>query len=217
MVFLLNRLCVLVSILSVLGVVATNSTERSKSTSDRNSDYQKPVDDLVCRPFGECEPCPEEEIYQPYCHPYGNRRLVHCVPHKDDEDSTHNGAYGQEEDGYFSSHADERQPEKPKGKSGSNGVPHLQTAEGQDQDGVKVYITSWSGKKISWSDVQGEVPAWESCGKVVALERQSYWRFVTSNSLILILSIVVLLIRANKLAAIQYRELAARIGIVRSG
>lgn len=178
---------------------------------------------------------PFEQIYQPYCHPYGNRRLVHCVPHTDDEDSTHSGAYGQEEDGYFSSHADERRPEKPKGKSGSNGVPHLQTAEGQDQDGVKVYITSWSGKKISWSDVQGEVPAWESCGKVVALERQSYWRFVvsillfldfpffcsmclqTSNSLILILSIVVLLIRANKLAAIQYRELAARIGIVRGG
>lgn len=101
---------------------------------------------------------------------------------------------------------------------------------------MKVYITSWSGKTISWSDVQGEVPAWESCGKVIAKETESYWRFVVSslsapfpehglnvffyqtfNTLILILSIVVLLIRANKLAASQYRELAARIGIVRGG
>lgn len=83
--------------------------------------------------------------------------------------------------------------------------------------------------------MQGEVPAWESCGKVIAKETESYWRFVvrflgtaspqqmlivflqTFNTLILILSIVVLLIRANKLAAIQYRELAARIGIVRGG
>ncbi|KAJ9104084.1 hypothetical protein QFC20_004661 [Naganishia adeliensis] len=212
---LMNRLCFLALILPILVATAENSTERSTSANGRKQDYKKPVDDLVCRPFGECGPCPEDEIYQPYCHPYGNRRLVHCIPHTDGDDPSGDGAYGQE-DGYFSTHADAKAAHA-KGKSGSGGVPHLQTAEGEDQDGVKVYITSWSGKTISWSDVQGEVPAWESCGKVIAKETESYWRFVTFNTLILILSIVVLLIRANKLAAIQYRELAARIGIVRGG
>ncbi|KAJ9112567.1 hypothetical protein QFC19_000584 [Naganishia cerealis] len=118
------------------------------------------------------------------------------------------------EDDYFSAHKDATSNHAHIG-SGSKAVPQLKTSEGQDQNGDKVYIASWQGKKISWADVEGEVPAWESCGKVVLIEREHYWRFVTYNILFLILSIVILLIRANKLAAIQYRQLAARIGIVR--
>ncbi|KAI9636361.1 uncharacterized protein MKK02DRAFT_45068 [Dioszegia hungarica] len=34
--------------------------------------------DLICRPFGSCEPCPPDELDQPFCMPYGNRRLLHC-------------------------------------------------------------------------------------------------------------------------------------------
>ena len=60
-----------------------------------------------CRPFGECEPCPKSQVrlelcsarlqpcevltldpvgrpfaqrHEPFCQPYGNRRLLHCVP-----------------------------------------------------------------------------------------------------------------------------------------
>jgi hypothetical protein len=62
-----------------------------------------------CRPFGECEPCPKSQVRlvscpscrprlvvraaeampngrpsaqrnEPFCQPYGNRRLLHCVP-----------------------------------------------------------------------------------------------------------------------------------------
>lgn len=85
---------------------------------------------------------------------------------------------------------------------------------------------------------KGEIPAWESCGKVVALERANYGQFVvslscyaihhaldesdsmllidfhqTTNTLFLIVSMFVLMLRANKLAAVQYRALAAKIGI----
>jgi hypothetical protein len=81
----------------------------------------------------------------------------------------------------------------------------------------------------------GEVPAWEACGKVIAIERAGYWEFVVSasailpkphaatlkrmhvkqivNTLLLVLSLVILLVRSNSLAASQYRQLAARIGI----
>lgn len=33
---------------------------------------------LVCRPFGECEPCPHDALHEPFCQPFGNRRLMHC-------------------------------------------------------------------------------------------------------------------------------------------
>ncbi|KAI0252936.1 hypothetical protein BJV78DRAFT_1373136 [Lactifluus subvellereus] len=33
----------------------------------------------ICRPFGECEPCPHEVMREPFCQPFGNRRLLHSV------------------------------------------------------------------------------------------------------------------------------------------
>jgi len=35
---------------------------------------------LICRPFGACEPCPEDALHEPFCRPFGNRRLMHCAP-----------------------------------------------------------------------------------------------------------------------------------------
>ncbi|KAF8271802.1 hypothetical protein EI94DRAFT_1567482, partial [Lactarius quietus] len=34
----------------------------------------------ICRPFGECEPCPHKDLREPFCQPFGNRRLLHCLP-----------------------------------------------------------------------------------------------------------------------------------------
>ncbi|OCF32580.1 hypothetical protein I316_05760 [Kwoniella heveanensis BCC8398] len=59
----------------------------------------------------------------------------------------------------------------------------------------------------------GEVPAWESCGKVIKNERQNFWEFVTANLLFLIVALTVLWARTSALATEQYRQLAARIGI----
>ncbi|KAF9239321.1 hypothetical protein BU15DRAFT_46849, partial [Melanogaster broomeanus] len=35
---------------------------------------------LACHPFGECEPCPPDARNEPFCQPFGNRRLMHCSP-----------------------------------------------------------------------------------------------------------------------------------------
>ncbi|KAF8345343.1 hypothetical protein F5887DRAFT_178828 [Amanita rubescens] len=35
--------------------------------------------ELICLPFGICEPCPEDALHEPFCRPFGNRRLMHCV------------------------------------------------------------------------------------------------------------------------------------------
>ena len=60
------------------------------------------VGDVICHPAGACEPCPEDlvstrrfqfscilvnlirrcysvQLQEPYCQPFGNRRLLHCV------------------------------------------------------------------------------------------------------------------------------------------
>ncbi|KAF8634810.1 hypothetical protein AX17_004063 [Amanita inopinata Kibby_2008] len=34
---------------------------------------------LICTPFGTCESCPEDALHEPFCRPFGNRRLMHCV------------------------------------------------------------------------------------------------------------------------------------------
>ncbi|KAI0070997.1 hypothetical protein K474DRAFT_697446 [Panus rudis PR-1116 ss-1] len=46
-------------------------------------EVQNPHNDtsqLVCVPFGTCEPCPDDALHEPFCQPFGNRRLMHCFP-----------------------------------------------------------------------------------------------------------------------------------------
>ncbi|ORY31028.1 hypothetical protein BCR39DRAFT_593552 [Naematelia encephala] len=119
-----------------------------------------PAGSLVCRPFGECEPCPHNELDQPFCLPFGNRRLLHCLP----ADQAHDVLSG------YESADDRKQP-------------------------------------------KGEVPAWEACGKVIVTERRDFYEFVTANLLFLIVALTILWARSSALAAAQYRQLAARIGI----
>ncbi|KAG0707953.1 hypothetical protein DFH29DRAFT_795820 [Suillus ampliporus] len=33
---------------------------------------------VTCRAFGLCEPCPHDALHEPFCHPFGNRQLMHC-------------------------------------------------------------------------------------------------------------------------------------------
>ncbi|KZT61736.1 hypothetical protein CALCODRAFT_490992 [Calocera cornea HHB12733] len=117
---------------------------------------------VVCRPFGMCEPCPEEALDQPYCQPFGNRRLIHCLPY-------------------------------------SSLPPTEEGFPRTGQDG----------------EIVGETPAWEACGKVVSKELADYWEFVMCNLVFLAVAGTVYLVRSRKLAALQYRQLVARIGLVR--
>ncbi|KAJ1302158.1 hypothetical protein OPQ81_000986 [Rhizoctonia solani] len=119
------------------------------------------TDEVVCRPFGMCEPCPAEALNQPFCKPYGNRRLIHCIRKADIPKDTL--------DGHLPDHA-----------------------------------------------LPGETPAWESCGKVILQERADFNEFVLCNLGLAALSLGVLYAKVKKLTTMQYRQLAARIGLTRA-
>jgi hypothetical protein len=129
------------------------------------------TDSLICEPFGDCQACPSDEVChallpfldiilvrfqldQPFCQPFGNRRLLHCVP-----------------------------PAAP-------GAPSTPLA--------------------------GEIPAWESCGRIPAVERYDFFEFVACNLVLAFLALAVVLVRSKRVQAIQAGRLAARIGFPRT-
>ncbi|WVW78413.1 hypothetical protein I302_100367 [Kwoniella bestiolae CBS 10118] len=81
--------------------IQSSNTKRAESHSSRQSRPKKPeyvahpAGDLVCRPFGECEPCPRDELDQPFCFPFGNRRLLHCIPSSAAEDAKNGNHVGE--------------------------------------------------------------------------------------------------------------------------
>ena len=111
------------------------------------------------------------QLHRPYCHPYGNRRLVHCVP-QSHLDSESNSIV--DPDSETSTHDpdnplkhDHRYPDSSPGQN----APHVIG----NQDG-RVDV----GGENGGAGKGGEIPAWASCGKVVALERAEYGEFVVS-------------------------------------
>lgn len=64
-------------------------------------------------------------------------------------------------------------------------------------------------------DHQGETPAWESCGRIVEKERGDFYEFVACNIFIAMIATGVVFVRSKRLKAMQARQLAARIGLVR--
>ena len=138
---------------------------------------------MTCRPFGLCEPCPEEsvrpnriptsfnsplanwpQLHEPFCQPFGNRRLMHCSP---DNDPT---------------------------------TPSQQTDDHPPHSRIK-----------------GEIPAWQSCGRIVSKERSDYFEFILCNALFAAGALVILLTRSRRMEIMHARQLAARIGLVRGG
>ncbi|KAH0834835.1 hypothetical protein J3R83DRAFT_10454, partial [Lanmaoa asiatica] len=123
----------------------------------------------ICRPFGECEPCPPDALHEPFCQPFGNRRLMHCSPD-----------------------------------------PTITSMEP---------IPSWYPYPTytpSASLVQGETPAWQSCGRIVARERADFYEFLACNLFFAAVALSIALVRSRTVEARQTRRLAARIGLVRS-
>lgn len=64
---------------------------------------------------------------------------------------------------------------------------------------------------------EGETLAWEACGRIVRQERADFYEFVAVNVLFTVISLAVLFVRSRRQQALQTRQLAARIGLVRSG
>ncbi|KAI0263055.1 hypothetical protein BC834DRAFT_332802 [Gloeopeniophorella convolvens] len=153
----------------------------------------RPANDTasICRPFGECEPCPPEALKEPFCQPFGNRRLLHCLPPSPPPSSSH------------PTHPDpspERSPEnlgldRPPGRhSQTENRPHV-------HDSAELF--------------EGETVAWESCGRIVAQERADFWEFVACNVLFVGIALGLVLMRSRRMSTMQARQLAARIGLAR--
>ncbi|KAJ7698642.1 hypothetical protein B0H17DRAFT_927283 [Mycena rosella] len=41
--------------------------------------YSELPADLICTPYGDCEPCPADLLHEPFCQPFGSRRVMHCT------------------------------------------------------------------------------------------------------------------------------------------
>ncbi|GMK53871.1 hypothetical protein CspeluHIS016_0104570 [Cutaneotrichosporon spelunceum] len=68
----------LVLIAFTLFALATASPSPAIPVSNKRPLVAQPAEGYDCTPFGVCEPCPEDERHQPFCQPFGNRRLLHC-------------------------------------------------------------------------------------------------------------------------------------------
>jgi len=158
---MLQRPSTLLTILYVITLLACIFSCNVVSAQQTNGQSRNETD-VVCHPFGKCERCPEDALHQPFCQPFGNRRLVHCIPAVNASQSP----------------------------------------------------TTTSSSPPS-SHPQGEIPAWESCGRIVAQERADFWEFVACIIFFAAISLFILFARSRRLQALQARRLAARIGIVR--
>ncbi|KAI0777360.1 hypothetical protein BD413DRAFT_516040 [Trametes elegans] len=110
------------------------------------------------------------QLHEPFCQPFGNRRLMHCVP----------------------------------APTSTSSPPSYATGTASTRIGT-----------LNPTLAQGETPAWESCGRIVEKERADFYEFFACNLVLGIVAITVVLARSKRLQALQARQLAARIGLVR--
>jgi len=144
---------------------------------------------VICRPFGTCEPCPEDALHEPFCKPFGNRRLMHCTSVTTTEPS--------------SSHSPEApSPDQPPTQ------PNIKVPP-------KHHSVPSHPPPPNPHALEGETPAWESCGRIPEKEREDFWEFVACNVFFAAISLFVLFARSKRLQTLKGRQLAARIGLVR--
>jgi len=69
----------------------------------------------------------------------------------------------------------------------------------------------------SHSSSKGEIPAWQSCGRIVSKERSDYFEFILCNAFFAAVALAMLFARTRRMEIMHARQLAARIGLVRGG
>jgi hypothetical protein len=129
-----------------------------------------PAGELVCRPFGECEPCPSDEVSRVRHEPTPHCIQLQWTPRGDQSQS--------------------RTRNRPltRSRSWSRVVscrvvsPGLTLTAQLDQPfcmpfGNRRLLHCQDPRKPD----KGEVPAWEACGKVVRKEKQDFYEFVVSG------------------------------------
>ncbi|KAF5351034.1 hypothetical protein D9756_008413 [Leucocoprinus leucothites] len=152
---------------------------------------------LTCKPYGLCEQCPEEALHQPFCQPFGNRRLLHC------RNTTS-----------FSSISDSATTAKTDGETNTNAPdpntrPHYAQRPPSHPDFPAPPFREGDG------DIDKDtILAWESCGRVVSTERADFFEFVTVNLLFACVGIGIVVWRSRRMRLLHTRQLAARIGLV---
>lgn len=67
------------------------------------------------------------------------------------------------------------------------------------------------------SGSKGEIPAWQSCGRIVSKERSDFFEFILCNALFAAGALAILFARSRRMEIMHARQLAARIGLVRGG
>jgi hypothetical protein len=161
----------------------------------------------ICRPFGECEPCPQQvvcctricfgsehdfifpsQLREPFCQPFGNRRLLHCLP-----------------------------PSRPSFPdpihSDSNHIPHTSSVNHPPEP--HSVDESLQHQHLDGKLLPGETVAWESCGRIVIQERADFWEFVACNMLFVCVALVLVFVRSRRMNTMHARQLVARIGLGR--
>jgi hypothetical protein len=167
----------------------------------------------ICRPFGECEPCPQDvvccprfyfgskhdfvfpsQLREPFCQPFGNRRLLHCLPpsHPSFPDPVHSDTDPHPKPDNFA------RPTSVDHPPGSHTVDEILQHQHPD------------GKLLP-----GETVAWESCGRIVVQERADFWEFIACNMVFVCIALVLVFLRSRRMNTMHARQLAARIGLGR--
>ncbi|KAI0271023.1 hypothetical protein BGY98DRAFT_923162, partial [Russula aff. rugulosa BPL654] len=147
-------------------------------------------------PFGECEPCPHEVLKEPFCQPFGNRRLLHCFPPSPPS-------------GPDSTHSDPNPHHNPDNLNRPTSVGRPPGSHAVDEESPHRHP---DGSEIL---LPGETIAWESCGRIVIQERADFYEFIACNLLFVCVALVLVIWRSKRMNTMQARQLAARIGLGR--
>ncbi|KIK70245.1 hypothetical protein GYMLUDRAFT_34731 [Collybiopsis luxurians FD-317 M1] len=162
--------------------------------------------ELICTPFGVCEPCPPDELDKPFCQPFGNRRLMHCQ-----NATTSSTSFSPSSRHRPHAHKILRFPLPAPPPPPHQDTDHHNPVPLSDHPHSSNPHTNPNSRP---SLSIGETPAWESCGRIISQERADFYEFVACNLLFAIGAILVVYIRSRRRHAMHARQLAARIGLI---
>jgi hypothetical protein len=134
------------------------------------------------------------QLQEPFCQPFGNRRLLHCLP-----PSPPSGP-------------DQAHPEI---SSSHNSDNHVLPAAADHMPGSYAVDGNSPHRHPDAELLPGETVAWESCGRIVVQERADFWEFIACNLIFVCIALVLVLVRSKRMNAIHARQLAIRIGLAR--
>ncbi|CAD6581186.1 MAG: hypothetical protein CYPHOPRED_001509 [Cyphobasidiales sp. Tagirdzhanova-0007] len=165
---------------------------------------------LACRPVGECEVCPDNQMTEPACRVYGNRRMVHCFVLQETNLQKHEAALS---------------PFLPVPESNErpNQYDHLLAAPGKasdESDQIAKAVPPFrlrsarAESTTSGSDkLQQTFPSWEPCARSIDSERKDFWEFILTNLTFAVMALFIVVLRGRLIAARHYNQLVGKIGL----